>query len=277
MTHSKRGPMDDRNTTVDVSVVGGGLGGLAAATYLARAGQSVVLCEKASTLGGRAATTVMEPFHFNLGPHALYAGSHGIAILRELGVDFSGAKPSASGAFAYARGAKHALPGGFLSLVTTGLFGLPAKLETARLLAGFGRIDTQPLARVTMREWIDTNVRHPDVRLLVEALVRVATYSNDPERMRAGSAIAQVQGALGVGVLYLDGGWQTLVEGLCAAATAAGVRIIASARAASVERDELGWRTQLADGSTVGSRAVVIAAGPEVAAALLRGAPRSTV
>ena len=267
--------MEDRKNT-DVTVVGGGLAGLAAAAYMARGGQSVVLYEKASQLGGRAATTVMEPFHFNLGPHALYAGSHGIAILRELGVPFNGTKPSASGAFAYARGTKHALPGGFLSLVTTGLFGLPAKLETARLLAGFGRIDTASLARVTMREWIDSNVRHAEVRQLVEALVRVATYSNDPERMSAGAAITQVQGALGGGVLYLDGGWQTLVDGLRAAASAAGVRIATSARADAIEPAAHGWQVRLADGGAMHSRAVVIAGGPDVAAALLRGPHHTT-
>src|SRR5262245_24435169 len=125
--------MTDAQNRADVAVIGGGLGGLAAAAYLARAGRSVVLFEKASMLGGRAATTNLGEFRFNLGPHALYAGSHGIGVLRELEVPFRGGKPTASGGFAVARGAKHALPGGFLSLVTTGLFGLPAKLETARL------------------------------------------------------------------------------------------------------------------------------------------------
>src|SRR3954466_12966775 len=119
--------MDDR-TRVDVAVIGGGLGGLAAAAYVARDRRSVVLCEKASALGGRAVTTELGPFRFNLGPHALYAGSHGIGVLRDLGVAFSAGKPRPSGAFAIARGAKHALPGGLLSLMTTGLFGLPAKL-----------------------------------------------------------------------------------------------------------------------------------------------------
>jgi phytoene dehydrogenase-like protein len=268
--------MEERTNMIDVAVVGGGLGGLAAATYAARGGRSVLLCEKASALGGRAATTQAGEFRFNLGPHALYAGSHGIAVLRELGVPFTGAKPSPSGAFAIARGAKHALPGGFLSLVTTGLFGLPAKLETARLLGGFGRIDPQPLARLPMGQWLDANVRHAEVRQLVGALVRVSTYSDDPERMSAGSALAQMQAALSTSVLYLDGGWQTLVDGLRAAAEAAGVRLVTSARAAAVEHGGSAWRVRLADGTTIDAAAAVVAAGPDAAAALLTGAEQVT-
>jgi phytoene dehydrogenase-like protein len=265
--------MEERNRKVDVAVVGGGLAGLTAAAYTARAGKSVLLCEKASAVGGRAMTTTSGDFRFNLGPHALYAGSYGKKVLRELGVAYKGKKPSASGAFAIRGGSKHALPGGFLSLLTTGLFGLPAKLETARLLAGFGRIEAEPLARVSVAEWLRTSVRHPDVRPLVEALVRVATYGNDPERMSAGAAIAQVQGALGTGVLYLDGGWQTLVDGLGAAAVQAGARLLTSARAAAIEPAAGGWRVRFADGSTVDSAAAVIAASPEAAATLLAGAP----
>lgn len=269
--------MDDRTLTVDVAVVGGGLGGLAAAAYAGRGGRSVVLCEKASALGGRAATTAVDAFRFNLGPHALYAARHGIAVLRDLGVPFHGGKPTASGGFAIDRGAKHALPGGFLSLVTTGLFGLPAKLETARLLAGFGRIDPLRLDRVPVSAWIEANVRHPDVRRLVAALVRVATYSHDPERLSAGTAIAQVQAALSSGVLYLDGGWQTLVDGLRAAAAAAGVRILTSARAAAVQREGTRWRVRLADGTAIEAAAAVLATGPDAAAALLDGGARTTV
>lgn len=43
-------------TQTDVIVVGGGLAGLATASYLARAGLDVMLFEKSSCLGGRAAT-----------------------------------------------------------------------------------------------------------------------------------------------------------------------------------------------------------------------------
>lgn len=269
--------MDDRAGSVDVAVVGGGLGGLTVAAYAARGGRSVTLFEKASHPGGRAATTVLGPFRFNLGPHALYAGSHGIGVLRELGVAFTGQKPSPSGAFAIARGGKHALPGGLLSLMTTGLFGVAAKLETARLLGGMARIDPRPLARVPVREWLATAVRHADVRPLVEALVRVATYCHDPERLSAGTAVTQIQGALGRGVLYLDGGWQTLVDGLRTAAVTAGAQLHTGARVGAVEPAGSEWALRLAGGGTMRARAVAIAAGPEDAAALLSGPGQAAV
>jgi phytoene dehydrogenase-like protein len=258
-----------QTVTTDVAVVGGGLAGLAAATYLGRAGRSVTLFEKSRALGGRAATHTKGDFRFNIGPHALYRGGQGIKVLRELDVQFNGGVPIASGAYAVENGTKHALPGGFVSLLTTSLLRLPAKLETARLLASFQKIDAHALQHVTVRHWLDDAIRQPAVRRLVQALFRVATYANAPERQSAGQAIAQLQSALSSNVLYIDGGWQTLVEGLRAAAEAAGARIVTSTRVESVVGDAAARGVRLGDGTVVGAGAVVIAAGPAEAAALL--------
>ena len=78
--------MEYMRTTTEVVVIGGGLTGLAAATFLARAGRGVTLFDKAHEVGGRALTQAKSGFRFNLGPHALYSGGPGIRILRELGV-----------------------------------------------------------------------------------------------------------------------------------------------------------------------------------------------
>src|SRR5437870_2315158 len=163
---------------LDVAVVGGGLGGLASATYLARAGRRVTVFERSAAAGGRAVSHEEGGFRLNLGPHALLCGGAGEAVLRELGVSFSGGKPASAGSLALRGGALHALPTGFFSLLGTRLFGASAKLEAARLLAALGKLDPEPLADVPARAWIDEHAQHPAVRQLVEALFRVATYAN---------------------------------------------------------------------------------------------------
>src|SRR5690242_16262570 len=75
-------------------VVGGGLAGLAAATYLARAGARVTVLEKSPSLGGRAASDVPQGFALNRGAHALYTGGPASSVLRELDIRYSAGVPS---------------------------------------------------------------------------------------------------------------------------------------------------------------------------------------
>ena len=53
---------------VDVCVVGGGLGGLSAACFLADSGAEVTLLEKNEQVGGRASRLETEGFVFDMGP-----------------------------------------------------------------------------------------------------------------------------------------------------------------------------------------------------------------
>ncbi len=253
----------------NVVVVGGGLAGLATATYLGRAGHAVTLLEKSRALGGRAITQIKDGVHFNLGPHALYRQGEGVNALRDLGVAFTGGVPSVSGAYAICGGRKHTLPGGFVSLLTTGLLGLSGKLDLARLLGTIQKIDVTAILEMTVRDWLDSSIHAPDARRLVQALLRLSTYTHAPELQSAGAAVAQLQLALAGNVLYIDGGWQTLVDGLRLAATRAGVEIEAGTRAVAVERDRGGWAVRLADGNSHAASAVVLAVGPNDAAALM--------
>jgi phytoene dehydrogenase-like protein len=78
-------------------------------------------------------------------------------------------------------------------------------------------------------------------------------------------AIRQLQMALAQGVLYLHGGWQTLVDGLRAQAAAAGVKIVPETRATKIEREALRGHVtgvKLADGALHTASAVIVAASP---------------
>jgi phytoene dehydrogenase-like protein len=263
--------MQSNEEQKDIVVIGGGVAGLAAATFLARQGKSVRLLEQSHALGGRARTKQQDGFYLNIGPHALYRGGHGLKILNELGVEVQGRVPSVSGAYAVKGGVRYTFPAGMVSLLTTNLFNLSAKLETARLLASLPKIDGNAVMNMSLREWVDREISHADVKDFLMAAFRVSTYSNAPDLMSAGAALEQLKMAFDKSVLYLDGGWQTIVDGLADAAKRAGVRIETSAKIESVERDLTGSvrGVRFADGRALMASTVIIASSPSVAVSLV--------
>jgi phytoene dehydrogenase-like protein len=266
---------DESTRSVDVAVIGAGLAGLTAAAWAARGGARVRLLERAATLGGRGASRREGDFLFNVGPHALYRGGLAEEVLGELGVAFSGRRPPTSGALAWHGGGLHTLPGGFVSLLTTDLLSLGGKLELARLFTGLARIDTEALAGRTVADWLGRQVGDATVRQMLAALLRLTSYANDPERAAAAAAVAQLQEGLARGVRYIDGGWQTLIDGLETSAIEAGVDIRRSTRVAALrapESTDAGWELETGDGARLRAGAVVLAVPPAAAAACLQGA-----
>lgn len=254
-----------------VVVVGGGLGGLVAATLAARGGADVVLLEKAQRWGGRARSDRRGDAWLNLGPHALYDG-HARRVLAELGVRPRGGVAPARGSLGAIGDRLVTLPAGPVSLLMTSLFSPAEKLVAARLL---GRLQAgaPPEAHgSTLAAWLDAQSLPRTVRLLVETVIRVSSYANAPHRVDAGAALDQL--ALGArGVRYLDGGWRTLVDGLLDVAAAAGVRTRhGHARSVALE-DGAAVGVDLHDGSRLGADAVVLAMGPHEASHLAPSSP----
>jgi len=267
-------------SATDLVVIGGGLAGLTAATLAARHGRRVRLVERAGDVGGRAITQLKDGFAFNVGPHALYRGDAGMRVLRELGITPRGATPASSGGYAVRAGVKHSFPTGFVSLVSTGLLSLPGKLEVARLLSRIHALDPAPWQGATVNEWLAATARRDDVQQLLGALVRLTTYANAPDLQSGGAALEQVQGALRDNVLYLDGGWQQLVDALRAAASQAGVTVEGGTRAAAVELDAATGAVRgvrLANDHVVACTGAILAVPPADAAALLAGDARRTL
>jgi phytoene dehydrogenase-like protein len=256
----------------DVAVIGAGLAGLAAAAGAAEAGRHVVVLD-AHRPGGRAAVDVRNGYRFNRGPRALYIGGAGSEVLHHFGVRTdTGGVPPIDGIRLRHGGELHLQPTGVGSLLRTNLLTTREKAQTARLLGGLGRIDPAKLTGTTVREWIDGSARGR-VAELVEMLVRIATYSNAPDEMDAGAAATNVKAAMQSGVRYLDGGFQSLVDGMAAAAVGLGAELRTNAGINRVEPGTDGFRLTGHAGSIVVDSVVVATGGPDAAAQLLPERP----
>ena len=249
----------------DVAIIGGGLTGLAASLYLARAGKSVVLFERAASPGGLASSQKRNGFTFNLGPHAIYTKSPGAEVLDELGISYTGGTPT--GLRVMREGVSYPAPVSPGSLLQSPLFSLAEKWEAARAFFKLQMAKPESYAGLTLKEWLDRRELSPRVRRLIESSARVAAYTNAPDRLSMDVVIEQLQQSVKGKVVYLDGGWQTLVDGMERAAREAGVRIVTGARVEQVEIDR--GRVEgirLGGGERFEVGAAIIAAGPREAA-----------
>jgi phytoene dehydrogenase-like protein len=216
-----------------VIVVGGGIAGLAAGIVLARAGRTVTIFERRRYLGGRAVTHLRHGFRFNLGPHAFYRGGSGWEVLRQLGVPVRGGRPKAKG-IAIRGGEHYKLPAGPISLLTTSLYGAGGKFEAAKLLLRIRRIDAKRFDSMSVSEWVDANTSDERVHQATHAMFRLATYCDRPELQSAAAALRHLRLAMR-GVLYVDEGWQKIVDALHSSAVAAGVTFVTSSRVVGVD------------------------------------------
>jgi len=220
----------------NVVIVGGGIAGLAASIYLARGGRTVTLFEKRRYLGGRAVTHLRHGYRFNLGPHAFYRGGEGSKVLGELGVPVRGGVARGTGIALYGQ-ERHTFPRTFLSLLTTGLLKAADKWEASKLFWRIRRLKkNEQFAEISAREWLDANITRARVRETLAAVIRLATYCDELEKLQAGAALNQVRLAMR-GVIYIDEGWQKLVDSLHSSAVTAGVNFVTSSRVIRVNHD----------------------------------------
>jgi phytoene dehydrogenase-like protein len=154
------------------------------------------------------------------------------------------------------------------SFASTSLLPPRAKLEAARWVARLGTVDAAAIDGVTLDAWLDQVLVSPRARSLVRMFVRLTSFDAASSRMSAGAAVRQFR-ASARGVRYLDGGWQSLVNGVRAAAEGAGVRIVTGATAARIEHGAAVSGVRLDDGSRLGADAVVVAASPRTLDRLL--------
>lgn len=252
----------------DVAVIGGGLTGLTAAVYLARSGKSVVLLEKDCRLGGLARTERLNGAMFNLGPHAMYEGGAALRILRELDCLPDGG---------------YASKGCMIGIRQEKMVRIPEDLspeenaEWSKLMGGLSQIDTHSIRSMSIQDWADRQVRHERVRYFFYAMCRQWSYCDNMSELSAGYVIEQGQLA-GLGVRYVDGGWQTVVDGLRNAAIQAGAAILTGRSAEQIMlRDGAVHGLRLLDGTEIKADAVIAANGPKEVCRLVEGAEKMSI
>jgi phytoene dehydrogenase-like protein len=246
----------------DVIVVGGGLAGLSTAAMLGRKGKSVVVLEKSSQPGGRAMTQQENGFRMNLGPHALYKGGEAFRILKDLGIRISGQTPSGKYGYAIRQGQLYRLPYNASSLLSTELISWRAKWELFGFLSRLQKIKTSSIHNQDLRSWLAQEFQNQEVRDFVAMIVRIATYTNDVEGLSAGAALEQLKMAARENVLYLDAGWQVLVNGLRDATQLAGGTIASNTKVVALKPEAGGHQVRLSNGDHLEAQHVVLAMSP---------------
>ncbi len=260
------------NTPRTVVVVGAGLAGLTAAATAAETGADVTLLEARNNSGGRARTADVNGFLFNQGAHALYRGGTAWATLTEFGITPRGNPPLTSGAAGLrADGTLGPLPSSASTLLHNNLFSWRTKFEVARLMGRPTRLPGTVEPGTSMQEWIDGRSQVRDTRALLELMSRIATYCGDLDALDASAGVAQVVQAMTHGVVYLDDGWQQLVDALADVVKARGVQVHSRAKVEAIGARDDGVVVRTASGDLDADAVVHAAGGPADLDAVLHG------
>jgi oxygen-dependent protoporphyrinogen oxidase len=287
----------DVTARVPVVVVGGGIAGLAAAHRLVETlgPDAVLLLEAAPRLGGKITTERVDGFVIEGGPDCFLASKPaGVELCRRLGLAerLRGTDPRFKRSYVKRRGQLHELPDGITGLVpsrigpllTTPLLSLKGRARAALELLVPPRRDRadESIAVFARRRFGAESYAWLIEPLLGgifagdgEALSLAATFPQLRDAERAHGAILRLMlrqrlkggnGAKPLGFVTPERGLAELVAALeerLAGRTRTGATVTAVRRLA----DE--WRVDLADGTSLAARAVIVAAPAYAAADLV--------
>ncbi len=193
--------------TTPITVVGGGLAGLIAATEVAEAGFDVEVLEARARTGGRA-RSLPEPYVANFGPHALYAGTVLWQWLRQRNLPRGAVTPKNPRlTFRWKGAATRVPPRPVLSLLR--LRGVEAPVD-------------QDLRTWAGGRW------GPDAAAAMAGAAGALTFDHDPGRLSAAFVVERIRRVLLHPLptaRYIPGGWSAIVDGLTEHAESAGARI----------------------------------------------------
>ncbi|MGG3443213.1 phytoene desaturase family protein [Bacillus nitratireducens] len=260
----------------DVAIVGGGLAGLTASIYLAKAGRKVIVLEKSSRFGGRGMTINKNGICMNLGAHALYRGGAAFLTFNELGLDLPGGMPSTK-AHGIWKGDVFTIPTDFRSILSTPLLSWSAKVQFSRLMIHLGKLDVGKVKKMSLSTWAENEIKDPMVRNIFYALCRTTTYTFAPTIQLASSVLKQIQLSMKEGVFYVDGGWETIITRLRDIANNVGVQFSANKHVLEIEHYEDKQRIHCFDDELFEVGTVIVTTPPKEACKIIKGAERTSL
>ncbi len=257
-----------RTNTYDVAIVGAGVAGLMSAALLAKAGKSVVVLERADTIGGRGQTRNKNGFFFNIGAHAIYLQGAAYTISKKLGIDPAGKPPVINNAAKIYSGEQaYMFPGTPKSILSSLLWTWRDRLSFFNTIRKIMQAKLELLAEVTYEEWLLENVSSENVRGYLRANGRVGTYTNAID-LSAKHALNQFRWVLQKGVRYVDYGWGNWLATVAQQAQTNGADIRTQQRVTRIDKQaETYCVTTATDAFSVVT--VILATPPAVAAKLL--------
>lgn len=243
----------------DTIIIGGGIAGLTASIYMARAGKKVLLLERSAHLGGRASSMTKHGCTLNHGPRALFVKDEGKQILQELGIQPHGAQPPRKG-WLIDNNARYTLPLGLSSLLKNKQFSWQEKLAFMAFYTKLPLIDIAKLSHISFEQWATQHIKQPQIRTFLYALARLTTYCHKPDLISADAVLQQLQLR---NVLYLDHGWQSFIDELHDKASEAKVTIMFSSIVKQISGHYPNMQITLSTGTQLHARTVLSTARPK--------------
>lgn len=271
------------NSSYDVVIIGGGLGGFETAALLAhQAAQEncparVLLLERRNATGGRAITVEQNGFTLNYGLHYMMGGydSAHYRVLQQIGqaeqVQFAPMDPAKI--YRLRDGKLHLVPATAEDMMATELLSLEGKYGLQDAMNALFQADTDTLWNVPLKDWLDQHVSEPTLRRFFLDLAGPTAFAAVPDEISAGHLIVEARKILTSQsplALYPAGGWGAVIDACRQAVEAAGGEVRLKARVDGLAIEDGQVTGVWSGGSLIRARAVVLALPPAEMAPILR-------